>query len=394
VNKIILKDSIVIIDWNTSGHHLTYLKEYILAFHNEDIPIVVLSPERPSFNSSLKSVEWRPIPKISWIKKHQLLGIGITRWRYARRIKYTMRDAERTLGVKCRKAFFGCFYENQSKITSQIITTLALPASGLYLQANLFHSNKHLSNCKLRYKVERLFKHPLLSTIFMLDEGMIPEVIAWCNKNVVHLPDVSDYSYDGNDMLVRQLKLIPKKRPILGLLGHLRPSKGLSEMITFAKSVPDLDATFLIAGSCDWNDFPLAEAEFIKRAVLEDSRIIFYPWRIMNESSYNALIQITDVLWAFYRDTPHSSNTLVKAAYFRRPVVVAEGHLMAQMTRDYTLGVVVPENDPLALREALLPMLEKPDEWIKIHSKRYAEFINHNSSDIFRERLKYHFNSK
>lgn len=382
------QESIVIIDWNTNGHHLTYLKEFILAFNENNIRIVVLSPECPIFDPPLSSVVWRQIPTIEWIKNHHILGSFTGRWRFARRIKSITKETERILGTCCKKVFFGCFYENEAKIASQVITALALPASGLYLQADLFYSKQYLTNCKLRYKVERLFRHPLLSTIFMLDNEMIPTVKSWCQKTVTRLPDISDYSIEKHDTLAQELKLVPKMRPVLGLLGHLRPSKGVVEMIAFARSVPDLDITFLLAGFCRWSEFDPNEVEFIRKAIAEDARIVFHSERIPNESSYNSLVLACDVLWAVYRNSPHSSNTLAKAAFFEKPVIVADGYMMGSATRKYALGAVVDETDSANLRDTLCSMLTDTSGWLAAHPPLWEEFCKDHSKEYFRERLR------
>jgi len=126
----------------------------------------------------------------------------------------------------------------------------------------------------------------------------------------------------------------------------------------------------------------------IKRAVSEDKRIIFHPERIPEETSYNALVQACDVLWAVYRNSPHSSNTLSKAAFFERPVIVAAGHLMADRNSRYSLGSVVPAGDSNALRDALVPMLTNPQEWLATHPPRWQEFREDHSNQKFRERLR------
>lgn len=379
--------AVAIIDWNVSGHHSTYLREYVLAFAERNIPVVVLSPEPPALDAVPPSVVWREIPTIAWMKKRQMFGMPVARWLFARRLAAAMRDAEAALGVRCSRVLFGCFYENQAKIAVRVMATLGLPAAGLYLQAGVFHSGKHLLRCKLARKVEGLFRQPWLETVFMLDEGMIETVAAFSGKPVVCLPDITDCTIDEADPLPAKLGLIPKTRPVIGLLGHLRPSKGVVEMIAFARSEPDLDATFLLAGFCRWAEFQPEEEELIKRAVAEDPRIIFHPERIPAETSYNALVRACDVLWAVYRDCPHSSNTLAKAACFERPVVVADGFLMARLARRYALGDAVSPGDAAALRNALLPMLADPVGWRACHSPRWAEFRDEHSNARFRSLL-------
>lgn len=382
------RNAVAIVDWNTSGHHPTYLREYTLAFSEQSIPVVVLSPEPPQIAPLPSSVAWKKIPTVTWMKRRQLLGMPIARWLFARKLLKVLRRAERSFGVNCSRVFFGCFHENQSKIVTRTISTLRLPASGLYVQAGIFHSEKYLIPCKLTRKVERLFKHELLEKIFMLDEEKMDVVANFSGKPVQYLPDITDCSVDDADPLPRQLGLEPKIRPIIGLLGHLRPSKGIRELISFARSAPDLDVIFLLAGSCRWEEFEIEDVEYIKRAIDEDPRIVFHPERIPSEASYNALVRACDVLWAVYRDCPHSSNTLTKAAFFERPVVVADGYMMAARTRRYSLGAVVVEGNPGALRNTILPMVMNPEAWLRQHLPRWQDFRKDHSNQLFRKQLR------
>jgi glycosyltransferase involved in cell wall biosynthesis len=382
------RNAVAIIDWNISGHHPTYLREYTLAFSEKKIPVIVLSPEQPDIAPLPPSVAWKKIPTTTWMKRRQLFGMPIARWLFARKLLKVLRQTERTFGVSCFRVFFGCFHENQSKIITRAISTLRLPASGLYVQAGIFHSEKYRVRCKLTRKVECLFKHELLEKIFILDEEKVDVVANFSGKPVQYLPDITDCSVDDLDSLPRQLGLEPKIRPIIGLLGHLRPSKGIREMISFARSTPDLDVTFLLAGSCRWEEFETEDVEYIKRAIDEDSRIVFHPERIPSEASYNALVRASDVLWAVYRNCPHSSNTIAKAAFFEKPIVVADGYLMADRTRRYSLGVVVAENDATALRAAILPMLSDPAGWRSRNLPRWEEFRRDHSNECFRESLR------
>jgi glycosyltransferase involved in cell wall biosynthesis len=380
--------AVAIIDWNISGHHPMYLREYTLAFSEQSIPVVVLSPEPPDIAPLPSSVAWKKIPTTTWMKRRQLFGMPIARWLFARRLLKVLRQAERSFGVSCSRVFFGCFHENQSKIITRAISTLRLPASGLYVQAGIFHSEKYLTRCKLTRKVERLFKHELLKKIFMLDEEKMNVVANFSGKPVQYLPDITDCSVDDSDPLPRQLGLEPKIRPIIGLLGHLRPSKGIRELISFARSTPDLDVSFLLAGSCRWEEFETEDVKYIKQAIQEDSRIVFHPERIPTETSYNALVRACDVLWAVYRDCPHSSNTIAKAAFFEKPVVVAEGYLMARQTRKYRLGEVVPRDEPSPLKKALSQMLNDPEGWRTRNNPRWLDFRREMSNESFRSLLR------
>jgi hypothetical protein len=72
---------------------------------------------------------------------------------------------------------------------------------------------------------------------------------------------------------------------------------------------------------------------------------------------------------------------MTKAADFRKPILVSDGHLMAERIRKFELGEVVPEGDQVAVDTALQKMLApsyysdlakraKWDEYNQIHSSK------------------------
>jgi glycosyltransferase involved in cell wall biosynthesis len=386
--KFDTRNAVVIIDWNISGHHPTYLKEYLLAFAEGKIPAVVLSPKPPLLDPMPQFIAWREIPTIAWIKKRKKWGTSIARWRYARILLAALRNGQAALDIRCSQVFFGCFHENQSKIASSVMKAFQLPAAGLYIHAGIFHSGEYVRNTRLTRKVMGLLRQPLLQTIFMLDEDMMQTVSEFSEKKIVFLPDVTDCSIDVEDPLPTRLGLEPKTRPVIGLLGHLRPSKGVAEMVEFALSNKELDVTFLLAGSCRWEEFPPEQEALIKRAVAEDPRVVFYPEQIPDGSPYNSLVRACDLLWAVYRDCPHSSNTLSKAAVFERPVIVADGYLMARQTREYALGEVVPADNLAAMRDIIQSILDAPEDWRRHASPRWEAFRELRSNTSFRSILR------
>ena len=265
---------VAIIDWNAGGHHLTYLREYVLAFAERDIPTVVMSPHPPAIDPFPPSAVWMEIPTISWIRERKSTGTAIARWRYARHLAAVMREAEKSLGSRCARALLGCLYENQAKIASRVITTLGLPCAGLYLQAGVFHSGEHLGDGKLARNTRNVLRHGLLERVFMLDGEMADTVSNLSGKPVVLLPDVTDCSIVDDHPLPAQLGIPVGKRPVIGLLGHLRPSKGVTDLIVFARSEPALDTCFLLAGSCDWNDFSADEKQELLELLGELQRLL------------------------------------------------------------------------------------------------------------------------
>jgi hypothetical protein len=374
-----------LIEWNVGGHHPTYLQAFTEAFAATGRPLCILSHHEPS--DIPQGAVWVQIPRITWIKEHRWLGLGGTRLRYARLIRNALRKAESELGSKCSKVFFSSLYEAQAKVLASTASAIALPFAGLYVQATAFHGN---SNSKKLRKIQRLLEHKHLDTIFLLDPTVRNAVQLACNKPTIVLPEVTCTTLPDSTKFAESLGLLPKCRPILGLFGHLTPGKGIVQLVEFSRSHPDLDVTFLLAGSCNWDEFTPAEADILRSACSSDPRFILHPHRIPDEADYNLLFSLCDVIWAVYRDFPHSSNTLAKAAHFKIPILVADGHLMAETTRTYRLGVVIPTNSAAAedcLHQFLPALLTATDLWVHQQQPGWNEFQSHTDLVQFVSRL-------
>ena len=63
-----------------------------------------------------------------------------------------------------------------------------------------------------------------------------------------------------------------------------------------------------------------------------------------DETSFNAIIAAADVIFAVYRDFYRSSNMLSKAAYFEKPILVADQCLMGDRVTQYEIGMAVPSD--------------------------------------------------
>lgn len=87
------------------------------------------------------------------------------------------------------------------------------------------------------------------------------------------------------------------------------------------------------------------------------------------------MVTACDALFLAYRPAPEKSNVLTKAAYFHRPVVTSEGHLMADAVRAFNLGVVVPSGDAQAALSAVRQI------FMKAEARDYESFYRLNASE-------------
>jgi glycosyltransferase involved in cell wall biosynthesis len=101
--------------------------------------------------------------------------------------------------------------------------------------------------------------------------------------------------------------------------------------------------------------------------------------RISDERIFNSVIQACDVIFAAYLDFPNSSGILTKAAVFRKPIIVSDGYLMAERTRKYDMGEVVPEGDVQAAGSAIRKILKDQGSWLLEHRPKWQEYHREHS---------------
>lgn len=363
--------AVALVDWNRGGHHATYLREYAKALRASGRRVAVLAPEADSVVRD-EGVVARTVPPMEWIKKRRWLPRAWARRLYARLLARELARAERRLGQRCGQVFASCLYEGQAEVAEVILSVLKRPASGLYLHAGVFRAGDAALASRGGQKVLRLLRHPSLRSLFLLDGEMAAAVEAAAGKPVVLAPDFADATPPGDYAPATAARALAGARPVIGLLGHLRPSKGVADLARLAVEHAELDAVFLFAGELLHAAFSEEDLAWIRRARDLSGRVVFLEGRIPDEASYNALVAASDVLYAVYRDAPHSSNTLTKAALFGRPVLAGTGGVIEGQTRDFRLGEVVAPGDAAASVAALRRLAQAG--WAAGAKPRWAEF--------------------
>lgn len=191
------------------------------------------------------------------------------------------------------------------------------------------------------------------------DEKMIePMQSAFPELRVVFLPDTtpeecSDTAPQSAEILSRS-----RGRRIVGLLGMLHKRKGLLTAIELAKSRPDL--FFLFAGACDLNKLSESEKTAVRSFFETPPENCFCRLeRIADEADFNALVKLTNIVFAVYLGFTNSSGLLTKAGVFEKLCLVAEGDTcMADRVKKYNLGLCVPEQDVHASSNAIDRLLD------------------------------------
>jgi hypothetical protein len=222
----------------------------------------------------------------------------------------------------------------------------------------------------------KIFRHHLCRGFGILDEQLVGRLARSTGKPVFVVPDLTDErpaTSSADRVLGAQLKRFAAGRPIVGLLGHLKKSKGLLTFLEAAQLPGAANVCFALAGEVIW-DSVAPQADQIKRLLANSPNIWSHLARIPNEPCFNDLLAAGDVVFAAYWDFPHSSGMVTKAAVFHKPLIVSDGHLMAERVRRYHLGEVIPQRDARALLEALLNITRDPAAWVAAAQPQWPDF--------------------
>jgi len=395
--------TVALIDWNWMGHHPTYFTHFAAAIVEADAEVVPFCADPDDFLNRLGKTSLSSMVRERVLEPIRVAGPVASRFRPARWRRHydaylffgglakQLHAWERQQGRRIDLVFFACIYDRQFDEFRFAERFFRYPWSGLYLHARSFR----MPGSPIPYVgglpcPDHIFSSPLLKSVAVLDEGAVdPLTEITGGKPVLVFPDftVEDLPPDGLDRgLAQKIKAFAAGRPIVSLTGHLQWTKGL-DVFTSAAAHPEMqDVFFFLGGEINWGEISPAEKQQMQRAWEELPNIFCYFQRFLEEQTMNAVYAVSNVVVATYRSFPNSSNALIKAAVFERPIVVSEGYLMAERVRDYRLGEVVPEANAEALVKAIQRMLSKEycddlrdrarwDEYRTIHSLHSLEVV-------------------
>ncbi len=238
--------------------------------------------------------------------------------------------------------------------------TFYFPWSGLYLHPTHMRTHK---GARLSANATRIFQSNVCRSIATLDEGVAHLLENQIGKPIVSFPDITNVEFDGNlSPDSRYILEKAKGRKIISLLGCLSIRKNLLMLLDVAAGLDKEKYFFLFAGELDNYSWNTTERRRIESAIYrQPENIHFHLEYLPDGTEYNSMVKITDVLFAVYSNFYHSSNALTKAAAFKKPVIVSEGHLMAERVKRFGLGIAVPDSVSERCQAALLALSKGTD---------------------------------
>ena len=373
--------TIALVDVNHGrGHHLTYMRLIcktlieigyrVLAFYpapNEITDWIKLHcPDQISnfYAFEINEFESRKVPVIEKIPSRLQPLIILTRWQYTASV---IKNAANQVGFSPDLVFFNWLDNYLSYYLTHHIIDRIFPYkwAGLYFRPGDLRFKK-----KLPVFHHGLARSPHCQALAILNEEQIESIQAKIKAPVYPFPDLTDASSpDLAFEVVEQIREKAGNRKIIGLAGSLSKRKGLLTLLEAARRSIDENWFFVFAGalpkstfSQDYDQKLISDYETVQSIIQsQPENCFFYLQHIPTESQYNALINCFDILFAAYENFPYSSNTLTKAAVFRKPVIVSEGFCMANRVKQFQLGVTIPEGDVSKCIEAIHSLCQTSD---------------------------------
>jgi glycosyltransferase involved in cell wall biosynthesis len=385
--------AVALADWNWDGHHKVYLRRFAECLLGLGYKVIILTSEPGKFAGLEKAwpgavatgllqencLRWRwPQPLRSWLLKYK----RITQFRE------NLAQAEARLGVRCRLVVLNHLDLTRVDRMARLADALEIPWTGLFLQVKLDDAEPGAPDMR------RLLQHPRLRAFAVLEEQQVDPCSRSTGRQVVRFPDIADGFWTEDHANEKQLRTFARGRPLVLAIGRLtnRRGKGILTLARVALQPENRDIAFVFAGWSKWSLFSDDERALLEQARATTDNILFKSTdELGDDLAYNACIRAADVIFAAYEGFPHSSNTLTKAAIFRKPVIVSDGQLMGARAREFHLGEIVPERDLAAISRAIRRLTDDYPAWLAANRPQweayYAQHSQEALADSFRQLL-------
>ncbi len=203
-------------------------------------------------------------------------------------------------------------------------------------------------------------------------------------KHFEYLPDITETALpEKPSELSDEIRRRAAGRKVVFLGGSIGGQKNLArwcELIGLAD--PD-NWYFVQIGELHRGTFTVGDTTAFDRLLAAPPENLFIkPEYLEDERVFNAIIAVSDILFAVYRDFRISSNMLCKAANFKKPILVSDRYLLGQRVVRYGIGRAVDENDTSKMLEGMCDLIHNP-----VPADNFVEFLTAFSIEKFADRL-------
>lgn len=209
--------------------------------------------------------------------------------------------------------------------------------------------------------VERYYELSSLRGMCFLDENICriyQEKIP--NKSFVYLPDVTETALpDQPSALAQEIRQRAAGRKIVFMGGSIGAQKNLARWYELIELADPRQWFFVQIGEVHWAALTKEDTIALEKVMsCSPENILLRDEYLPDERAFNDIIRTSDVIFAVYRDFRISSNMLNKAAAFKKPILVADRHLMGERVQRYGIGKTVPQDDANQMYDAMMSLDE------------------------------------
>lgn len=386
-------------DLKHGGHHKTYIEHFEKAIRELGYNVIVLYPEaiseaapHTSSNQSSTYIRARNIFPSFIAESYRFRAIAcwlsVTWAIFSNQVRGKITRPDFVFFCWIDDFRFGKDHPLITKFFLRIVAmTFKYKWSGLY-----FHP-VHLRNAKNKgdidlgqpnkvHNIDQIFSADKCTSVAILDEGVQRSLEHKVGKRVLIFPDIANDELDTErSVLARTIKTKSGSRKIVALLGALNKRKGLMPLLEIAELANKNDDNwfFVVVGGLDKNDFTEDDLEKIRASQNDpNTNCYFHLDPVEDGNEFNAIVAVSDLLYANYLQFPHSSNILTKAAIFRTPVLVSSGYCMEERVKQFGLGEAAEEGNVEEIYQSINSLLTnfdakssevKFEDYQKVHSK-------------------------
>jgi hypothetical protein len=329
---------ITVVDCATTGHRETYYKQFVRTLKEMGEDVSLLAPDGEEVDASVTFVRITtkallPLPSGRPLaKKMTVVRNALIRLRNLRTVCKSVRPLKPDL------LFFACLDDMLPTLFAPLMNII-LPYrwSGLLVQSSLPPYRSFAPDVRPALRNKRNMG------IGVLNEYSIDSLRPFCKKEIVLFPDFADLSEpDFSYPLYQRLQEKARDRKVVSIIGSLNRRKGTELFRQCIEKMSPQSYFFFMAGRSS-----LEKDEEEQFRHLEETRdnCLFSFEKIPDESSFNALVSGSHLIFAVYRHFTGSSNLLTKAAAFHKPIIVSKSFCMGKRVTTYRTGLAVPEDE-------------------------------------------------
>lgn len=352
---------ICLIDFRLTGHHPVYLANFAQKFQELGCKVTIFTSDSNNCLDSL--VNALPQLRISELKFVETSATTVNKSRrlgcraYFNLIKLQkeIESTERIFGQEFSFIFFAYLDDIAHidlKLPYLIKTPFTRKFSGLLMapRERVLRKISFPLNFLLTSTLEHLSDH--YSEIGLLVEDVQHQVEKRLNTRTTVYPDFCSNApaQKTESPVIEKVQSRIRNRITTSLLGSILPHKCVDLFIDCVNAANPDKHFFVIAGKFKKSAFAPEQWHKIQGIMDKppENLLIFNEW-LESEAIFDTLVQMSDYLFAYYRNFQKSSNVLSKGAFYKKPVIVSNKFLMGDRVQKYKLGYALSEKATVEL---------------------------------------------